>query len=69
MYDETIKRKVWKKDMIEELKTIEKSHIWELVTLLGKKKKIVVKSIIKVIMDPYGTISKSKIKLVARGFL
>jgi hypothetical protein len=67
-YKDVLKSSVMK-TMIEELQSIDKNHIWELVDLLDNKKKIDVKWIFKNKLNPDGTISKHKSRLVARGFL
>ncbi|PNX99967.1 retrotransposon-related protein [Trifolium pratense] len=64
-----LKSKVWKKAMEEELKSIEKNKTWKLVNLPDKKKKIDVKWVFKLKLNPDGTVSKDKARLVARGFL
>ncbi|CAJ2627663.1 unnamed protein product [Trifolium pratense] len=68
-YRDALKSNVWKKAMEEELKSIEKNQTWKLVDLPDKKKKIDVKWVFKVKLNPDGTISKHKARLVARGFL
>jgi hypothetical protein len=55
--------------MIEELNSIKKNQTWELVNLSDKKKKIDVKWVYKVKLNPDGQVSKHKVRLVARGFL
>ncbi|MCI71258.1 hypothetical protein A2U01_0092521, partial [Trifolium medium] len=55
--------------MEEELKSIEKNQNWKLVALPDKKKKIDVKWVFIVKLNPDGTISKYKARLVVRGFL
>lgn len=55
--------------MIEELKSIEKSHAWELITLPERKKTIDVKWIFKGETNLDGNFSRHKARLVARGFL
>ncbi|KAK2398342.1 putative mitochondrial protein [Trifolium repens] len=67
--NEALNNKVWKKAMEEELRSIEKNQTWKLVALPDKKKKIDVKWVFKVKLNPDGTISKHKARLVARGFL
>lgn len=68
-FEEALKIGAWKKSMIEELQSIEKNHTWELVNLPDKKKKIDVKWVLKLKLNPDGKISKHKAKLVAKGFL
>jgi len=48
---------------------LRKNQIWELVNLPDKKKKIDVKWVFKVKLNPDGQVSKNKARLVARGFL
>jgi len=55
--------------MIEEIKAIEKNNTSKLVELPDKKKTIDVKWIFKVKFNLYGSVSKYKARLVARGFL
>jgi hypothetical protein len=55
--------------MIEELQSIEKNQTWELVNLPDKKKKIDVKLVFKVKLNPDGKVSKHKARLVAEGFI
>ena len=68
-YKEAIQTEVWKKAMIEEIKAIEKNNTWKLVELPDKKKTIDVKWIFKVKLNPDGSVSKYKARLVTRGFL
>ncbi|CAJ2645977.1 unnamed protein product [Trifolium pratense] len=68
-YRDALKSNVWNKAMEEELRSIEKNQTWKLVDLPDKKKKIDVKWVFKVKLNPDGTISKHKARLVARGFL
>jgi hypothetical protein len=68
-YKDALKNSVWKKAMEDELHSTEKNQTWKLVNLLDKKRKIDVKWVFKVKLNPDGTISKHKARLVARGFL
>ncbi|MCH80809.1 copia-type polyprotein [Trifolium medium] len=68
-FKDALKSNVWRKAMEEELKSIEKNQTWKLVDLPDKKAKIDVKWVFKVKLNPDGTISKHKARLVARGFL
>ncbi|GAU33832.1 hypothetical protein TSUD_393400 [Trifolium subterraneum] len=68
-YKDALKNSVWKRAMEEELQSIEKNKTWKLVNLPDKKKKIDVKWVFKMKLNPDGTISKHKARLVARGFL
>ncbi|KAK2355926.1 putative mitochondrial protein [Trifolium repens] len=68
-YKDALKSRVWKKAMEDELHSIEKNQTWKLVNLPDKKRKIDVKWVFKVKLNPDGTISKHKARLVARGFL
>lgn len=56
-HDEVVKSKVWKKVVIEELKSIEMNHTLDLVTLSKIKKTINMKWVFKVKLNPYGLIS------------
>ena len=47
-YKEALKIDVWKRAMVEELQSIERNQIWELINLPDKKKKIDVKWVFKV---------------------
>ncbi|CAJ2641647.1 unnamed protein product [Trifolium pratense] len=64
-YRDALKSNVRKKAMEEELKSIEKNQTWKLVALPYKKKRIDVKWVFKVKLNPDGTISKHKARLVA----
>ncbi|WJX32734.1 hypothetical protein P8452_21024 [Trifolium repens] len=55
--------------MEDELHSIEKNRTCKLVNLPDKKRKIDVKWVFKVKLNPDGTISKHRARLVARGFL
>lgn len=55
--------------MTEEIESIERNKTWELVVLPQNKKPISVKWVYKTKLNPDGTISKHKARLVARGFL
>jgi len=68
-YKEVLKTDVWKRAMVEELLSIERNKTWELVNLPDKKKKIDVKWVFKVKLNPDGQVSKHKARLVSRGFL
>lgn len=68
-YKEALKTDVWKRAMVEELQSIEKNQTWELVDLPDKKKKIDVKWVFKVKLNPDGQVFKHKARLVAIGFL
>ncbi|WVZ24094.1 hypothetical protein V8G54_002638 [Vigna mungo] len=67
--DDALKQKVWRNAMIEELRSIEKNKTWELVDLPPGKSSISVKWVFKRKMNPDGSVSKHKARLVARGFL
>lgn len=64
-----MKTKVWRETVIVELKSIEKNYTWEMVQLLDRNKTIDVKWTFKVKVNPDGTISRYKERLVFRGFL
>lgn len=68
-YRDALKNKVWKKAMMEELSSIEKNQTWELVKLPENKKTIDLKWVFKTKLNPDGSVSKHKARLVARGFL
>jgi len=68
-YKEALKNDVWRRAMVEEIQSIEKNQTWELVNLPDKKRKIDVKWVFKVKLNPDGQVSKHKARLVARGFL
>ncbi|KAG2380530.1 Retrovirus-related Pol polyprotein from transposon TNT 1-94 Protease [Vigna angularis] len=55
--------------MIEEMRAIEKSQTWVLIELPLNKTPIDVKWVFKLKLNPDGTISKRKARLVVRGFL
>ena len=59
----------WVEAMTEELKSIEKNQVWELVSQPKSKKPIDVKWIYKIKTNPEGKVVKYKARLVARGFL
>ncbi|KAK2443673.1 putative mitochondrial protein [Trifolium repens] len=66
---DALQSSVWKSSMIDELKSIEKNQTWELVKLPNGKKTIDLKWVYKTKLNPDGSISKHKARLVARGFL
>jgi len=66
---EALNQELWKKAMAEELAANEKSQTWFLTELLVNKKPIDIKWVFKLKLNPNGTISKRKARLVARGFL
>ncbi|KAK2438598.1 putative mitochondrial protein [Trifolium repens] len=66
---DALQSSVWKAAMIDELKSIEKNQTWELVKLPNGKKTIDLKWVYKTKLNPDGSISKYKARLVARGFL
>jgi hypothetical protein len=51
-----MKINVWKMAMEEEMQSIEKNQTWSLVNLPDKKKKIYVKWVFKVKLNPNGTV-------------
>jgi histone deacetylase 1/2 len=57
---------VWKQAMMEILKSIEKNQTWQLVKFPEEKKTIDLKWVIKTKLNPDGSISKHKVRLVAR---
>ena len=68
-HQEALGQELWRKAMMEELQTIEKNQTWFLTELPVNKKPIDVKWIFKLKLNPDGTISKRKARLVTRGFL
>lgn len=68
-FDEAIVNKTWRKAMKEELVSIEKNETWELVELPANKRPISVKWVFKVKLNPNGSISRHKARLVVRGFM
>lgn len=67
-YKEAMKEQAWKNAMIEKLKAIERNHNWELTKLDLNKKPIEVKWVLKLKLNPDGSIPKHKARLVARCF-
>lgn len=59
----------WKKAMEEELRSIKKNGTWKMVDIPPDKHSIGVKWVFKTKLNPDGTVSKHKSRLVARGFL
>jgi hypothetical protein len=59
----------WRKAMMEEMKSIEENHTWELVEALAGCRPIGIKWVFKVKRDEHGAIVKYKARLVARGFV
>jgi hypothetical protein len=66
---DALQSSVWKAAMIDELNSIEKNQTWELVKLPNGKKTIDLKWVYKTKLNPDGSVSKYKARLVARGFL
>ncbi|WVY91611.1 hypothetical protein V8G54_037125 [Vigna mungo] len=64
-----LKEPVWRNAMREEIKSIEKNGIWQLVDLPPKKKSISVKWVFKRKLRPDGSVSRYKARLVVKGFL
>lgn len=58
-----------KNAMIEKLRAIEMYNTWYLTKLPDSKKKMDVKWVYKLELNPNGSIAKQKARLVARGFL
>jgi hypothetical protein len=67
--EEALSDPKWMCVMKEELESIEKNNIWELVNLSDRKKPIGVKRVFKVKINPKGEMIKHKARLVAKGFL
>jgi hypothetical protein len=59
----------WRKAMLEEMRSIEENHTWELVDLPAGCRPIGLKWVYKVKRDERSTIIKYKVRLVARGFV
>jgi len=68
-YEEALNQELWRAAMIEELEAIEGNKTWVLTELPHGKKPIDVKWVFKIKQNPDGSISKRKVRLVARGFL
>ncbi|MCH81780.1 hypothetical protein A2U01_0002572 [Trifolium medium] len=68
-FNEALQLSVWKKAMIDELKSIEKNQTWELVNPTENVRTIDLKWVFKIKLNPDGGVSKHKARLVARGFL
>lgn len=68
-FEEAISDEIWRKAMKEELASIEKNKTWDLVDLPANKTRISVKWVYKVKLNPDGSISKHKARLVVRGFM
>jgi len=68
-HQEALGQELWRKAMMEELQAIEKSQTWFLTELPVNKKPVDVKWVFKLKLNPDGTISKRKARLVARSFL
>ena len=70
-YDEAMQRsdkEHWKKAMIEELQSIEKNKVWELVERPTNKNIVSNKWVLKIKRKPDGSVDRYKARLVARGF-
>ncbi|XP_052735227.1 uncharacterized mitochondrial protein AtMg00820-like [Vigna angularis] len=67
--DDALSQPLWREAMMKEIKSIEKNNTWKLVNLPPNKQCIGVKWVFKTKLNPDGTVSKHKARLVARGFL
>lgn len=67
-YSEASKHKEWQDAMENEMKMIEKNETWELVDRPRDRKVIGVKWVYKTKLNPDGTISKHKARLVVKGY-
>jgi len=67
-HDEASQSSHWRTTMEEELRSIEKNQIWELVNLPQLKRPIDVKWVYKTKVKPNGDVSKYKTRLVVRDF-
>ncbi|WVY96288.1 hypothetical protein V8G54_028439 [Vigna mungo] len=67
--NETLNHAVWRNAMLEELHSIERNKTWKLVDLPPGKQSISVKWVFKRKLNPDGSVSKYKARLIARGFL
>ena len=68
-FEDAMKYEVWLQAMQEEIRSIERSKTWEPTSLPPGKIHIAVKWVFKVKLNPNGTISKHKVRLVAKGFM
>nr|KYP68042.1 Retrovirus-related Pol polyprotein from transposon TNT 1-94 [Cajanus cajan] len=68
-FKEAIEDRKWVDAMTEEIRSMEKNQVWELVSLPKSKKAISVRWVFKIKTDPGGRIVKYKARLVVRGFL
>jgi hypothetical protein len=68
-YNDAAKSPVWRKAIEDEIQSIERNNIWQLMHLPPNKKPISVKWVYKVKHLPDGSIAKHKARLVAKGFL
>ncbi|XP_014522463.1 uncharacterized protein LOC106778967 [Vigna radiata var. radiata] len=67
--EDALRQPVWKNAIVEELNSIERNNTWRLVDLPLGKCSIGVKWVFKKKLNPDGSVSKYKARLVARGFL
>ncbi|GKF10568.1 retrovirus-related pol polyprotein from transposon TNT 1-94, partial [Tanacetum coccineum] len=68
VFEEFMKSKKWRQAMKEEIKSIEKNDMWELITLLKGQKAIKVKWVYKAKKNAKGKVEKYKARLVAKGY-
>nr|KYP66211.1 Retrovirus-related Pol polyprotein from transposon TNT 1-94 [Cajanus cajan] len=68
-FEEAILNSKWVDAMKDELRSIEKNQVWELVTLPKAKRPISLRWVFKTKTDPTGKVVKHKARLVVCGFL
>ncbi|CAH9135713.1 unnamed protein product [Cuscuta epithymum] len=66
--DEALEIEVWRHAMQDEISAIEKNETWKLVNLPTEKKAIGVRWIYRTKLNPDGTVSKYKARLVVKGY-
>ena len=67
-YEQASENKGWQQAMEDEINMIKKNQTWELVDRPSNRKVIGVKWVYKIKMNPDGTISKFKARLVVKGY-
>ncbi|KAF0901271.1 hypothetical protein E2562_038843 [Oryza meyeriana var. granulata] len=68
-FKEAEQDEVWRKAMVEEIKSIEDNQTWELAMLPAGHRAIGLKWVFKVKRDEYGEIVRHKARLVAKGYV
>ena len=58
----------WNKAMIDELESMKKNDIWDLVELPNGVKPVGCKWVFKTKLDPNGNVERYKARLVAKGY-